>query len=264
MKKIGICGDSYSVGIGCHNLQTEPYGSLLANHFDAKLVNLAKGSSSNFSIFLQVKYIVETLTDVDFVCIAPTSYNRTEWFPEGTDTRDWQLYNTDVNYHQYPPYGKDTYPYILPNPMRNDPSYNGEMLTENFYGIVDYVDNVLDGKRGNNDYFAKFKNERPERMRMLRNYYADVFDKRIQRQYDIGVIHMAHTLLKNKGIKHLVLTYDNDFTFYIPNEQLVNVDWGILSKKHPDDLNTLHTSSDGQLEVYDSIINKLQTNGWIE
>jgi hypothetical protein len=30
MKNLVICGDSFSIGIGCHNLETEPYGSLLA------------------------------------------------------------------------------------------------------------------------------------------------------------------------------------------------------------------------------------------
>ena len=28
MKNLVICGDSYNIGIGCHDLHNEPYGSL--------------------------------------------------------------------------------------------------------------------------------------------------------------------------------------------------------------------------------------------
>jgi hypothetical protein len=99
-------------------------------------------------------------------------------------------------------------------------------------------------------------------MRLLRNYYAEVFDDRIQRYYDIGIITMAYNLLENRGIKSLVLSYDADFKNYIPEESLVNVDWGILSQKYPDDLKTLHTSYEGHKEVFETIIKKLQSNGW--
>jgi hypothetical protein len=264
MKKIVICGDSFSIGIGCHDLHNEPYGSRLANHFKTDIINYAKGSSTNFSIFLQVKYVIENMnpSEIGLVCIAPTSYNRVEWFPVDVDTTDGDLKLTGVNYHQYPPYGKDTYPYLLENPMKYDERYTGEMFTENYYGIVDYVDNVLDGKRGNGDYFVKFKNESPERMKLLRNYYAEIFDDRIQRNYDIGVITMAYNLLENRGIRCLVLSYDPDFKNYIPEESLVNVDWGILSQKYADDLKTLHTSAEGHKEVFETIIKKLEKNGW--
>ena len=30
MKKLVVCGDSFAKGIGCRNLETEPYGSLVA------------------------------------------------------------------------------------------------------------------------------------------------------------------------------------------------------------------------------------------
>jgi hypothetical protein len=210
--------------------------------------------------------VVENInpSEIEFVCIAPTSYNRVEWFPETADTTDGDLKLTQVNYHQYPPYGKDTYQYILENPIGNDERYTGEMFTENYYGVVDYVDNVLSGKRQVGDYYSKFKKERPDRLKLLRNYYADVFDDRIQRYYDIGVITMAYNLLKNKGIKSFVLTYDPDFKKYIPEESLVNVDWGILSKNYPDDLNTLHTSAEGHGVVYQEILKKIISNGWVK
>lgn len=261
MSNIVVCGDSFSIGIGCHDLHNEPFGSLLAKNLNKKLFNYAKGSSTNFSILLQVKYALENIKNIDLLCIGVTSYNRVDWFPENVDAPN-PIKLTNVNYHQYPPYGKDTYPYLLENPMKDDSKYTGEMLTENYYGVVDYVDNVLDGNRGAGDYFLKFKNERSERMRLLRNFYADIFNDNIQRQYDIGIITMAHNLLKSKEINHLILTSDGEFTQYIPKENLVNVDWHTLSKKYPDDLNTLHTSAEGQKVAYETVIKKIKQNDW--
>ena len=261
MKNIVVCGDSFSIGIGCHDLHNEPFGSLLAKNLNKKLFNYAKGSSTNFSILLQVKYALENIKNIDLLCIGVTSYNRVDWFPENVDAPN-PIKLTNVNYHQYPPYGKDTYPYLLENPMKDDSKYTGEMLTENYYGVVDYIDNVLDGNRGAGDYFLKFKNERSERMRLLRNFYADIFNDNIQRQYDIGIITMAHNLLKSKGINHLILTSDGEFTQYIPKKNLVNVDWYTLSKKYPDDLNTLHTSAEGQKVAYETVIKKIKQNDW--
>jgi len=146
--------------------------------------------------------------------------------------------------------------------MKDDPQYNGQMFTENYYGVVDYVDNVLTQKRGAGDYFAKFKKERPERMKLLRNFYAEIFDDQIQRQSDMGLMVMAHNLLKKKGINHLILTSDGEFTTYISKENLVNVDWYVLSEKYPDDLNTLHTSAEGQRVAYENVLRKTKQNAW--
>jgi hypothetical protein len=256
MKNLVICGDSFSIGIGCHDLKTEPYGSLLAKQLGLNLINLAKGSSTNLSISLQVQHAIEHINDIELLIVGNTCYHRTEWFPENAGEYR-QANNLNVNYHQYPPYGEGTYPYLIDNPMHQYPNYTGEMLTENWYGVIDYVDNWLDKGKGSSTYFSKFKNERDERMRLLKQYYLEFFDSRIQRQYDIGVIVKSHVLLKNKNIKHLVLTNDTEFNSYLPQKNLVDINWGELSLKYPDDLKSLHTSYEGHIEVYNTIISKL-------
>ena len=257
MSNIVICGDSFNVGIGCHDLKNDPYGSLLAKKLDKNLINLAKGSSTNLSIFLQVKYVVENVRDIEFVCVSPTSNNRVEWFSENSDPNRPPLSNTMVNYHQYPPYGEFSYKTLLENPMAKDPRYTGEILTENYYGIITYVDDVLSKKVPGGGYFEKFRNEPNEKMILLRNFYQYVFDDRIQRQYDIGVITLSHLLLKNNGIKHFILTDDPEYNTYIPEENVVYVSWGNLARDYPDDLPSLHTSKEGQRIVYESIMKKL-------
>lgn len=261
MKNLVICGDSFNIGIGCHDLHTEPYGSLLSNDLNLNLINLAKGSSSNFSIFLQVKYAIENIKNIDLMCIGVTTYNRTEWFPENYK-HSHNLKNTNVNYHQYPPFGKDSYAYILPNPMISDTEYNGKMLTENFNSIIDYVDNCMDNPNWKSNYYARFDTESKNRMRLLKEYYLEIFDDSIQRQYDIGMMNLAHTLLKSNGINHLFLTYDTEFNQYISTENLVDVDFMKLSKQYPDDMGTMHTSSKGHIIVFDNVTTKLKQNGW--
>lgn len=259
MKNIVICGDSFSIGIGCRDLDNEPYGSLLAKKLELNLINLAKGSSTNLSISLQVKYAVENIKDIELLIIGNTCYQRTEWFPEtAKENSDVSALNT--NYHQYPPYGKETYLYTIEHPFKDDVRYSGEMLTENWFGILDYVENFLDKKVGNPNYFSKFEKERPERMQLLKQYYYEFFDDRIQRQYDMGVIIKSHVLLKNNNINHLILTNDTEFSSYVSEINLVNVDWGLLSTEYPDDLPSLHTSYKGHEIVYNSILNKLNIN----
>ena len=69
MKNLIICGDSFSVGIGCSDLRTQPYGSLLSDKLGLNLFNLAKGSSTNLSIFLQVKYAIENIRDIEYLIV---------------------------------------------------------------------------------------------------------------------------------------------------------------------------------------------------
>ena len=37
-----------------------------------------------------------------------------------------------------------------------------------------------------------------------------------------------------------------------------------MMQKYTDDLNTLNTSAEGHKEVFETIIKKLQSNGWIK
>lgn len=259
MGKIVVCGDSFSIGIGCHDLKNEPYGALLSKELNKEIINLAKGSSSNFSIFLQVKYAVENIDDIDLLIIGTTCFYRTEWFPDNA-SENRPLDNTNVNYHNYPPYGEMTYPYLLKNPMIDDKNYKGELLTENYMGIIDYVDNYIDKGLKDSKYFDKFLGEPFEKIKLLRDYYLYFYDSRIQRQYDIGMINLGHVLLKNNNIKHLILTpYVDEFSNYMNKNNLLDIDWGLLSNQYPDDLKTLHTSYEGHIVVYNKIIEKIKS-----
>ena len=95
-------------------------------------------------------------------------------------------------------------------------------------------------------------------MRLLKQFYLEFFDSRIQRQFDMGVIVKSHVLLKNRNIKHLVFVEDEEYELYIPIENRANVSWKELSVKYPDDLKTSHTSWEGHVEIYNTLKNKLK------
>lgn len=262
-KKLIICGDSFNIGIGCRDLITEPYGVLLANALDRKLVNLAKGSSTNLSIYLQAEYAVEKIASQDdIVIVSHTSYDRVDWFPWDYECND-RVSNIDVNYHQYPPYGAESYCQVLDNhPMKDDPNYRGAMFTENFMGVIDYWETF--GKNNKySGYYARFQNEPKERMKTLYDFATTIHDDRINRLHSIGVMTMAHQLLKKHNIKHLMLTHEpNNYSKFMDEENLLWFSWGELSIEFPDDLPSWHTSSKGHIKAHDMVLNKLKENGW--
>jgi hypothetical protein len=262
--KLIICGDSFNIGIGCPDLHKEPYGSVLADTLGLDLVNLAKGSSTNLSIYLQAEYAVNNIaTENDIVLISHTSYDRVDWFPWDDDNRNY-ITNADVNYHQYPPYGENTNYQILENhPMANDINYNGRMFTENFLGVIDYWETFRKDDK-ESGYYSRFKDEPKERMKTLYDFAITIHDTRINRMHSMGVITMAHQLLKNKNIKHLILTGDVvGYSKLIDRKNLVDVCWETLSLKHPDELKTLHTGPEGHNEAARLIMNKLIQNEWV-
>jgi hypothetical protein len=266
--KLIVCGDSFSIGIGCPDLHTQPYGSILAKKLDLDLVNFAKGSSTNLSIYLQAKYVVEKIASKDdIVLVSNTSYDRVEWFPVDHEFPARNISNVDVNYHQYPPYGFNSYHagdvvVQLPNPMADDPEYNGKMFTENLAGVVDYWEtyrkNDLEG-----DYYARFKDEPKNRTKILYDYAASIHEPRINRIYSIAVLGMAHQLLKRAGIRHLMLTHEvEEYSNTMDRENLLHLSWGDLALKYPDKIKTWHTSPEGHVEAADIVFKKLKENGW--
>lgn len=260
-KKIVVCGDSFAIGIGCLDLQNEPFGSLLAKRTGLDLINLAKGSSSHFSIRLQALYAIRKINNIDLLILSNTSYNRTEWFATGASSTV-SVNNECVNYHQYPPYGENSYITRIPHPLVNDPDYTGEMLTENYFGVVDYVDTFLNQDKYSG-YYHRFQTESPEKMRLMKQYYTDVHEDKIKKWYDIGIIALTHLELKKAGIRHLIFSDDPECYPYIDSLNLCEVSWGKMSLKYPDSLNTFHTSKEGHKEVYESVVTKLITNGWL-
>jgi hypothetical protein len=267
-KKIIICGDSFAKGIGCRDLVNEPYGSLLSKELDMPLINLAKGSSTNLSIYLQAKYAVDNYADsAGLVIVTCTSYDRVEWFPWDYTTPKREYTNADVNYHEYPPYLQGSYGISghmgEDHPMVDDDRYTGKMFTENLMGVINYWETyAIKGKSGG--YYARFDDEPMERMKILYDYAAQIHDPGINRLHSIGLLTMAHQLLSKAGIRHLIGTQEVEvYSAFIDRTNLVNIDWGQLSLDYPDDIPSWHTSDKGHVVASKVVIEKLKENGWM-
>ena len=268
-KRLIVCGDSFNIGIGCHDLRTEPYGSLLAARSGRTLVNLAKGSSTNLSIWLQVKYAVYNLNanENDVILVNETSSERYNWFPEGIGELGRELTNLDVNYHDYPPYGKWSYlpEQHMTHPMNDHPNYTGTMITENIAGVIDYLDRFLArGEDQRGKYYNRLVDEPATKLKLLRDFYTSVHNDQISQIQSQALMTMSHSLLHNKNIKHIMLL--PNFQAYrdiVLEQNKMHLSWGELTTKYPDTVGSGHASEHGHVEAFEMILNKLIENGWI-
>lgn len=266
-KRLIVCGDSFNIGIGCNDLNTEPYSILLAQQYGIPVVNLAKGSSTNLSIWLQVQHAVERLgasTD-DLVLVNETSSNRFNWFPESY-TEKKPLTNLLVNYHQYPPYGADSYHHRLPeHPMQSDPEYQGVMYTENIAGVYDYYDNFL--SRGHDQrgrYYDRLTTESPQRLKLMMEFYASIYDENISQLQSRAFMMQCHLLLSRLNIKHLMML-PNPYPVQdmVPAENLFRLHWGEITMEYPDTIPSGHAHAGGHEYAAGIISEKLKKNGWM-
>jgi len=265
-KRLIICGDSFNIGIGCQDLNTQPYGKLLADHYGIPLVNLAKGSSTNLSIWLQVEHAVNELKagPDDLVLVNETSSNRFNWFPED-HVSSGPITNFDVNYHKYPPYGADSYHHILPeHPMQQDSRYTGTMYTENIAGVIDYHDNFLSkGLDQRGRYYDRLTKERPAKLKLMMDFYASIYDEQISQLQSKAFMVMCYTMLKQRGIKHLMLIANTHFyNNIIDDAYLTFLNWGDITMQYPDNIPSGHADEQGHVLAKDIIMEKLIKNGW--
>lgn len=268
-KRLIVCGDSFNIGIGCQDLTTQPYGSLLAKQLNIPLINLAKGSSTNLSIWLQVQYAVDNLNASadDLILVNETSSERINWFPDGVmeESDPTPLTNLSVNYHEYPPYGPNSYHQILPeHPMKHDPNYTGKMITENMRGVVDFVDNYVEyGIDQRGSYYSRLAYEPVEKVKLVRDFYLSVYNEKISQVQSRALMTMCHAYLKNKGIRHLMLfPFPYLYNNFVDDYNRVEVNWGQLAKEYPDQIPSGHADENGHIEAYNYILAKLKMNGW--
>ena len=266
-RRLIVCGDSFNIGIGCQDLTTQPYGSLLAKQLDIPLINLAKGSSTNLSIWLQVKYAVENLNanSEDLVLVNETSSERICWFPDDHTETYIPVTNLDVNYHDYPPYGQHSYHQVLPeHPMQHNPNYKGSMITENMRGVVDYLDNFVDrGIDQHGLYYNRLANEPLQKLKLIKDFYLSVYNERLSQIQSQSLMTMCHALLKNKGIKHVMLIPNTEaYKNLVTSENIMTLNWGQLALEFPDQIPSGHADERGHVKAFNLILAKLKMNGW--
>ena len=254
-----VCGDSFSAGIGCENMFTQPYGALVSEHLNQSLITLARGSASNYAIYLQAMFAAEMADKPATVIIGQTSYDRIEWVKEGADPAwDHTLHN--LNYHLYPPhhFAQPHHSGPMPFYIKHDADYNPYILSEQIGAIDDYI--IAVKKNQNIDYYTRLHTEPIDKLKMIRDYYVRIFDRGIKRDYDNGLLVQAYVYLRKKNIRVIILSCEEKIKSLIDDKDFVWQDWGEISTMYPDTIGSMHTSALGHADTASRIIKRLSND----
>lgn len=255
MEKLVICGDSFNYGIGCMDCNTQPYGVLLAKHFNLDLIRLARGSASNYAIYLQGEYAATLNPKI--VILGTTSTDRFEWVAENKKLTSKPSLN-NLNYHDYPPHHMPLNKHDEPMDyfLKNDSNYDPMILTEQIPAIFEY--RKLKRENGMYNYYRRLHTEPLDKLEKIENYYVTAFDSEIKADYDRGVILMAYRKLKNKNIKVLILSADANYIDYVDDaSDFYLIDWASLILDYPDKVDSGHISEEGHSLIASNLKNFL-------
>lgn len=258
-----ICGDSFNVGIGLVDMVKQRYGQLLANKLGYDLTVLARGSASNYAVFLQGVFASEMIPKPKCVILSVTSYDRIEWLANELEDHVTP-YLTNLNYHQYPPHHHPQPHHDGPLDfyLKDNPNYNPKLLTEQVGAIPDYI-NLLKNKHSSS-YYERLHSQSVEKLEMLLEHYLTVWSNNtIKHDYDRGLILSAYTRIKNNGIHCLILSSDLAFNNLIPKDDIVYHSWGELTRKYPDTIGSLHADYPAHEYTADLILERMVANGYV-
>lgn len=263
-KTLVLCGDSFNYGIGCTDLYTKPYGVLTAKHFNWDLVRLARGSASNYVIHLQGMYASNMAPKPHLVILGLTSYDRIEWVETGKKLPlPGHPKLEHVNYHLYPPHHHPQPLHDGPMPfyMQNNNQYSPMILSEQVVAFDDYL--RLLKKNDKNSYYERLWTESQEKIELMNRYYMEVMDSQIKRDYDIGVIMLAYHAIKKAKVSCIIVSPDEEFKNLVDQPcDYFNQNWGEVTKKWPDTVNSMHTGDGGHEDTAHRLIDHIVKYGF--
>ena len=264
-KLMVVCGDSFNYGIGCTDLNTKPYGVLTSKHFDWDLVRLARGSASNFTTYLQGAYAAKMNPTPDLVILGTTSYDRIEWITTDKSTDlTTPLTALDINYHQYPPHHEPQPLHDAPMDFyfKDNPNYSPKLLTEQIVAFSEYLE--IERLKQTTNYYARLVTEGAKKIKLIEDYYFNIFDPRIKKDYDRGVILMAYTMIKKQGINCIICSPDEIFKELVDDSKdYFKQDWGKCCRLWPDTIGSFHTGDAGHRDTADRLIEHMKLNGFV-
>lgn len=257
MNKLVICGDSFNAGIGCTNLLTQPYGVLVAEKLGLEPIFLARGSSSNYVVYLQAMWAIQEIKP-EMLIIGITSHDRTEWIADNKHVEHQPpLRACNINYHQYPPH------LGYPGPERKfyfdgRPEYDPKLLSEQIGAFDDYLAIKRKTGPGCLEYYKRLHTEPVRKIENILEYHMSVSEYFINRDFDVALIFAAYTAAKHAGIKCKVLYHDLDYdtSKLFDSTDLVEINWGTLTQLFPDTIQTGHCSEEAHVIVAQKIIDK--------
>jgi hypothetical protein len=251
VNEIVVCGDSFGCGSGIpiDSCFEASFGGQVAEYFSVPHRVYARSGCCNYIIYLQIQKVIEDykFKEKPFVLVTTTNHSRFT-FPSDESLEGFNQYSIeDVDYYSYPPYN-GTVPNKKP-PFT--PNKKPKLVSETISNVLYY----LKGDAPNLHYL--FTNVK-EKMRIIGEYYQELYDDSIKQTYDNALILMMHRCLKEAGIDHLIMSPNEyDCRFIDPMSFFYN-NWGEYSKKYPDLYGSGHCTEEGHAEVANKIIERIR------
>jgi len=246
---IATCGDSFGCGMGLPDATTfeDSFAGVIAKHFNLPQEVYARSGCCNFTIYLQVKKIIERVNAdpnyKPFVLITTTFHERLI-FPldEGWKYKEPDL--ADVEYLSYTPYHE----HIVPRrtlPFTLNPE--SRLITETISNISHFMAGNAHGLG------MLFKKVNEDKFKAINSYFTELFDTAVKKAYDEALFVVMSGLLTQHNIPHLIGGWV--MPKLIPEKNRIENDWGYYTKRWPDPRGSGHCDETG---------NRLVGEEWIK
>lgn len=246
---VAVCGDSFGCGSGMpeHRCYEDSFGGNLSRKLDVPLKVYARSGCCNFTIFLQVKKIIDQFNHKvhrPLVLITLTNHSRVI-FPIDSTRISTNCDLKNVDYFNYQPYSANSQPQ---RPLHFEINDKPNLLSE----TISNMNLCLSGHHLKHD--VKFRKILDRKWKAISMYFEEIYDDSIKMEYDVSISTMMHHVLKEAGLPHVIIGFGRHMHRFIPDPHFVEIHWGDISAKYPDESNSGHCNAIGHGIVADKML----------
>jgi hypothetical protein len=245
---IATCGDSFGCGAGLtdDSCYEKSFAGVVAEKFNLPQRVYARSGCCNFTIYLQVKKIIEQAShDKSYrpLVLITTTFHERLIFPTDNGFKFKTPDLADVEYLSYVPYVDNKRPL--------------EFKTNTSRLSSETVSNIQHYQTGNAPNLARlFANVNKQKLNAIGQYYLYLFDTGIKKDYDEALFVTMHMMLESANLPHVIMACYPPLV--IPAKNAMHNDWGFYSKNYPDEQGSGHCNEVGNLKVGNEVISHIE------
>jgi hypothetical protein len=254
IESVIVCGDSFATGVGLppEKCYEEFFGGLVAKDLNLPLRVFGRSGCCNFTIFLQVKKVIEQYKDrvIKPLVLISVTYHERYIIPIVDNITQDDLDLKYVQYKEYEPYSETSTPQ---RKIEFDLADEAKLMSQTLTNINQYLSGKPSGAvKKSFDAISKQKYD------SLINFITDVDNERLKYEHDNAIITKAHLLLVNNNIPHIIMPSHDLMYSHLNQKNVAIVDWGHFCKKYPDNLGSGHCDEQGHKEVFEILKPKIE------
>jgi hypothetical protein len=248
-----VCGDSFGTGAGLDEDQRfeKSFGGIVSSRLDVPLKVYARSGCCNFTIYLQVKKIIETCKSTKMsplVLITLTNHSRL-FFPIDGARGSRKLDLSNVIYKNYQPYSSTSRPQRpIEFAIDDFPNFTSETISN--LGLCLAGSNLRHDKN-----FSKIVDRKFDAIRM---YFEEIYDDGVKLEYDTAITLMMHSMLKENRISHIIMGFGAHQNRFIDQDNFVEIHWGEICSRYPDRHGSGHCDETGHMIAAGMLLEKYQ------